>query len=143
MEISRAKFGYRKGRLKMMEDLVGKTFIKFSTNGDLPTNPMSLREFLVCGECSPATSRGSTMKFRAHRHHYSPLPSLGRGSKSELKTSNMAVKPNIPNGRAGSNLQRARSRLLRYQRVQSAKKLSRMATPGSLPKDANPSRMAH
>jgi hypothetical protein len=33
----------------MMEDWVGKTFIKFSTNGDLPLNPMSLRECVNCG----------------------------------------------------------------------------------------------
>jgi hypothetical protein len=33
----------------MMEDRVGKPFIVLSTNGDLPTNPMSLRECFVCG----------------------------------------------------------------------------------------------
>jgi hypothetical protein len=33
----------------MRDDMVGKAFIKFSTNGDLPTNPMSLRECLNCG----------------------------------------------------------------------------------------------
>ena len=31
------------------DDRVGKSFIVMSTNGDLPTNPMSLRECLVCG----------------------------------------------------------------------------------------------
>jgi len=31
------------------EDHVGKPFIVLSTNGDLPTNPMSLRECMVCG----------------------------------------------------------------------------------------------
>jgi hypothetical protein len=33
----------------MKQDRVGKIFIKLSTNGDLPTNPMSLRECMVCG----------------------------------------------------------------------------------------------
>lgn len=32
-----------------MMDWVGKAFIKFSTNGDLPHNPMSLRECVNCG----------------------------------------------------------------------------------------------
>jgi hypothetical protein len=31
------------------DDQVGKPFIVLFTNGDLPTNPMSLRECLVCG----------------------------------------------------------------------------------------------
>jgi len=30
--------------------MAGKPFIVLSTNEDLPTNPMSLRECLVCGE---------------------------------------------------------------------------------------------
>jgi hypothetical protein len=36
----------------MMDDyaMAGKPFIVLSTNGDLPTNPMSLRECMVCGE---------------------------------------------------------------------------------------------
>ncbi len=33
----------------MVDDRKGKTFIMVLTNGDLPTNPMSLRECLVCG----------------------------------------------------------------------------------------------
>ena len=32
--------------LNMVEDKIGKLFLKLSTNGDLPKNPMSLRE---CG----------------------------------------------------------------------------------------------
>jgi hypothetical protein len=31
-------------------DRVGKLFVMMFTNGDLPTNPMCLRECLVCGE---------------------------------------------------------------------------------------------
>jgi len=31
------------------DDRLGKPFIVLSTNGDLPTNPMSLRECMVCG----------------------------------------------------------------------------------------------
>ncbi len=34
----------------MTQDRVGKIFIMLSTNGDLPTNPMRLRECVVCGE---------------------------------------------------------------------------------------------
>lgn len=34
----------------MREDKVGKLFVMMFTNGDLPTNPMCLRECLVCGE---------------------------------------------------------------------------------------------
>jgi hypothetical protein len=35
----------------MMDDIAmaAKPFIVLSTNGDLPTNPMSLRECMVCG----------------------------------------------------------------------------------------------
>lgn len=36
----------------MMDDIAmaGKPFIMLSTNGDLPNNPMRLRECMVCGE---------------------------------------------------------------------------------------------
>jgi hypothetical protein len=34
----------------MREDRFGKIFIKLFANGDLPTNPMCLRECVVCGE---------------------------------------------------------------------------------------------
>ena len=34
----------------MREDKVGKLFVMVFTNGDLPTNPMSLRECVVCGD---------------------------------------------------------------------------------------------
>lgn len=34
----------------MREDRVGKLFIMVFTNRDVPTNPMSLRECMVCGE---------------------------------------------------------------------------------------------
>jgi hypothetical protein len=33
----------------MVEDKIGKLFLTLSTNGDLPKNPMSLRECVVCG----------------------------------------------------------------------------------------------
>ena len=33
----------------MIEDRVGKLFVMMFTNGDLPTNPMCLRECFVCG----------------------------------------------------------------------------------------------
>jgi len=34
----------------VVDDSVGKLFVMMFTNGDLPTNPMCLRECLVCGE---------------------------------------------------------------------------------------------
>jgi hypothetical protein len=34
----------------MREDRVGKLFVMVFTNGDLPPNPMCLRECVVCGE---------------------------------------------------------------------------------------------
>ena len=34
----------------MREDRVGKLFVIMFTNGDLPTNPMCLRECVVCGD---------------------------------------------------------------------------------------------
>ena len=34
----------------MTDERVGKGFTVIFTNGDLPTNPMSLRECMVCGE---------------------------------------------------------------------------------------------
>ena len=33
----------------MTDERVGKGFTVIFTNGDLPTNPMSLRECMVCG----------------------------------------------------------------------------------------------
>lgn len=33
----------------MREDRIGKLFVMMFTNGDLPTNPMCLRECMVCG----------------------------------------------------------------------------------------------
>jgi hypothetical protein len=34
----------------MKEDRVGKLFVMLFTNGDVPMNPMCLRECLVCGD---------------------------------------------------------------------------------------------
>jgi hypothetical protein len=34
----------------MLDERVGKSFVVVFTNGDLPHNPMSLRECMVCGE---------------------------------------------------------------------------------------------
>jgi hypothetical protein len=33
----------------MTDDIIGKSFTLIFTNGDLPNNPMSLRECAVCG----------------------------------------------------------------------------------------------
>ncbi len=37
----------------MSEDRVGKSFVVILTNGDLPTNLLSLRECALCGEVHP------------------------------------------------------------------------------------------
>jgi hypothetical protein len=71
----------------MIEDTVGKIFIALSTNGDLPKNPMNLRECVVCG--------GVFTRDQSWAHSQIPCqPSLerpfsivtGRGSKSEHET---------------------------------------------------------
>jgi hypothetical protein len=41
--------------------MVGKIFVMVSTNGDLSTNPMRLRECLICGEFFPCD------KMQGHR----------------------------------------------------------------------------
>ena len=48
------------------DDQVGKPFIMLSTNGDLPTNPMSLRECMVCG--------GVFTREQSREHSYIPCP---------------------------------------------------------------------
>jgi hypothetical protein len=70
----------------MRDDMVGKAFVKFSTNGDLPTNPMSLRECLNCGG---VFTRDESREHSDAPCRSSPLQSLalvtGRESKSKLK----------------------------------------------------------
>jgi hypothetical protein len=76
-----------KGELRnMTQDRIGKGFTVIFTNGDLPDNPMSLRECMVCG--------GVFTGDQSWAHSQVPCqPSLGqplaviasRGSKSEHK----------------------------------------------------------
>jgi hypothetical protein len=69
----------------MRDDMVGKTFIKFSTNGDLPTNPMSLRECFVCGG---VFTRDESREHSAVLCRSSPEPPFSivtsRGSKHQI-----------------------------------------------------------
>ena len=64
----------------MREDKVGKLFVMMFTNGDLPTNPMCLRECLVCGE---VFDRPASMLHADIPCKHTPLKSLaavsGRG----------------------------------------------------------------
>ena len=71
----------------MMKDRVGKVFNVVFTNGDLPMNPMCLRECMVCG--------GVFSRDQLLEHSQAPCqPSLqqpfaaitGRGAKSLHKT---------------------------------------------------------
>jgi hypothetical protein len=75
----------------MADDTIGKSFTVIFTNGDLPTNPMSLREWAV--RCSPATSRGRIPKSRVSRRWHNPLPSsrVGIGSQALLADSIVGI----------------------------------------------------
>jgi hypothetical protein len=52
-----------------MNDRIGKSFIVIFTNGDLPSNPMSLRECAVCG--------GVFTREQSREHYYVPCPPSG------------------------------------------------------------------
>ena len=58
----------------MTEDRVGKSFIVILTNGDLPTNPMSLRECAVCGKVFT--------REQSREHYYVPCPPSSEQSHS-------------------------------------------------------------
>ena len=72
----------------MMDDIamVRKPFIVLSTNGDLPTNPMSLRECVVCGEVFTREQSRKHSEVRCQPSPEQPFSIKGRGSKSERKT---------------------------------------------------------
>jgi hypothetical protein len=48
----------------MRDEIVGKPFLVIFTNGDLPSNPMSLRECAVCGDVF--TRDQTTAHYYAH-----------------------------------------------------------------------------
>jgi hypothetical protein len=52
----------------MIEDRVGKVFIMVFTNGDLPMNPMCLRECVVCGELFT--------RDESRKHSQAPMPTV-------------------------------------------------------------------
>jgi hypothetical protein len=58
----------------MRNDMVGKIFVMVSTNGDLPTNPVRLRECLICGEFF---SRDDSRDHHAVPCQLSPVQPLG------------------------------------------------------------------
>ena len=69
----------------MIEDSVGKLFIKLSTNGDLPTNPMSLRECFVCGGVFTRDKSLAHNAVPCRPSPEQPFAIAGRGSKAEPK----------------------------------------------------------
>jgi hypothetical protein len=72
----------------MMDDIAmaGKPFIVIFTNGDLPTNLMSLRECIVCGKVFTREQSREHSEVRCQPSPEQPLSIRGRGSKSEHKT---------------------------------------------------------
>jgi hypothetical protein len=50
----------------MSADMVGKIFVMVSSSGDLPTNPLSLRECMVCGKVFN--------REQSREHYYVPCP---------------------------------------------------------------------
>jgi hypothetical protein len=62
----------------MREDRVGKLFVMMFTNGDLPTNPMCLRECLVCGEVFNRIDSLAHTKMACQPSLEQPLASAGR-----------------------------------------------------------------
>jgi hypothetical protein len=60
------------------DDQVGKPFIVLSTNGDLPTNPMSLRECMVCGGVFTRDESRDHSDARCQPSPEQPFASAGR-----------------------------------------------------------------
>jgi hypothetical protein len=66
----------------MSEDKVGKIFVMVSTNGDLPKNPVRLRECVVCGGVFTREESRAHCGARCQPSPEQPLAITGRGSKS-------------------------------------------------------------
>lgn len=62
----------------MVEDHVGKPFIVIWTNGDLPSNPMSLRECAVCGEVFTREQSRKHSEVRCQPSSEQPFSITGR-----------------------------------------------------------------
>jgi hypothetical protein len=89
------------------DNRVGKSFTVISTNGDLPTNPMSLRECMVCGGCSPVTNHGNTLMPGASHRLNSHLPPLAATISSPIRH-NTQEKRFFLKSRSGCPLNRLR-----------------------------------
>ena len=78
----------RSGRLlTMTDDTIGKSFTVIFTNGDLPTNPMSLRECAVCGGVFTRDESQERSEARCQPSLERPFAIVtDRGWKSEHKT---------------------------------------------------------
>jgi hypothetical protein len=62
----------------MIEDRVGKLFVMIFTNGDLTTNPMSLRECVVCGEVFTRDESREHSEARCQPSREQPFAVAGR-----------------------------------------------------------------
>jgi hypothetical protein len=67
----------------MMNDTVGKVFIRLSTNGDLPKNPMRLHECFVCGGVFTRDQSRQHCEIPCHPSPEQPFAVTGRGSKHQ------------------------------------------------------------
>jgi hypothetical protein len=71
----------------MREDRVGKLFVMMFTNGDLPENPMCLRDCVVCGDVFNRLDSLAHTQLPCQPSPQQPIAIVtGRGSKSEHKT---------------------------------------------------------
>jgi hypothetical protein len=62
----------------MREDRIGKLFVMIFTNGDLPTNPMCLRECVVCGGVFNRIDSLAHSEMPCHPSAQQPLAGAGR-----------------------------------------------------------------
>jgi hypothetical protein len=67
----------------MSEDTVGKIFVMVSTNGDLSTNPMRLRECVVCGGVFTRDESRVHSDALCQPSPEQPFACAGRGSKHQ------------------------------------------------------------
>jgi hypothetical protein len=69
----------------MREDRIGKLFVMMFTNGDLPTNPMCLRECLVCGEVFNRIDSLAHMEMRCQPSSEQPFSITGRANVAKAQ----------------------------------------------------------
>jgi len=71
----------------MTQDRIGKSFTVIFTNGDLPTNPMILRECAVCGGVFTRDQSRAHSQISCQPSLEQPFAIVtGRGWKSEHQT---------------------------------------------------------